>query len=85
MNALRTPSPEQDAADRAFRTLMQGLSLDVAIAAVTTLSVAIAPGIEWTKAYGLALAGTVAKSAVLSVVSYAYRKLVPPIGARSVV
>jgi hypothetical protein len=80
MNADSTPPVETDASERAFRTLIQGLAFDVAAAIVVALSAAIAPGIEWTRAYWVALALAIGKSAVVSMVSYFARKLVPPAG-----
>lgn len=80
MNTDSTPPVARDAANRAFRTLIQGLAFDVAAAIVVALSAAIAPGIEWTRAYWIALALAVGKSAVVSIVSYFARKLVPPAG-----
>jgi Na+/melibiose symporter-like transporter len=78
MNAAITPSPEHDAQTRAFRTLIQGLAVDLAAAIATAAAVAIAGGIEWTQAYWVALALAVAKSAVTAIVSYFARKLIPP-------
>ena len=80
MNADSTPSTDRDASERAFRTLIQGLGFDVAAAVVVALSAVIMPGIEWTRAYWLALALAVGKSAIVSIVSYFARKLVPPAG-----
>jgi len=78
MNTDSTPAADRDAGERAFRTLIQGLLFDVAAAVVVALSAAIAPGIEWTRAYWVALALAVGKSAIVSVVSYFARKLAPP-------
>lgn len=81
MNTDSTPPVATDAANRAFRTLIQGLAFDVAAAVVVALSAAIAPGIEWTRAYWLALCLAIFKSAIVSMVSYFARKLVPPASA----
>lgn len=78
MNADSTPSTERDASERAFRTLLQGLAVDVLAAVGVALTAAIAGGIQWTQAYWLALSLAVAKSAVTAIVSYFARKLVPP-------
>jgi hypothetical protein len=78
MNTPYTPPVETDARNRALRTLVQGLVLDVAAAVVTALVAGIATGIEWTGTYWIALGLAVAKSAVTAAVSYAARKVVPP-------
>lgn len=78
MNTLPTPSPERDATERAWRTLLQGLAVDVAAAIGVALTAGLAGGIEWTHAYWLTLALAIGKSAVTAIVSYVARKLVPP-------
>lgn len=67
-----------DAINRAWRTFVQGLFLDVVVAVVMVASVAVSDGVEWTSTYWLALAGLVAKTVVTSLVSYLARTLVPP-------
>lgn len=69
---------ERDAANRASRTLFQGLAVDVLAAVAVALTVAIAGGIEWTSAYWAALGLAAAKSAVTAIVSYVSRIVVPP-------
>jgi hypothetical protein len=64
MNAPNTPPVEADARNRAFRTLLQGLGLDLAAGVATALVAGIAGGIEWTNAYWVALGLAVAKSAL---------------------
>lgn len=81
MNADSTPSVATDASERAFRTLLQGLAVDVLAGIGVALTAAIAGGIEWTQAYWLALALAVGKSAVTAIVSYFARRFVPPAGA----
>lgn len=78
MNADSTPPVERDAAERAFRTLLQGLAVDVLAGIGVALAAGIAGGISWTEAYWVALALAVAKSAITAIVSYFARKLVPP-------
>jgi hypothetical protein len=79
MNADYTPPrAEADAQTRAFRTLIQGLIVDMLAAIAVALAAAIAGGIEWTQAYWVALALAVGKSAVTAIVSYFARKFVPP-------
>lgn len=84
MNADLPRPVERDASVRAFRTLMQGLAVDLATAIVLALTAAIAGGIEWTQAYWIALALAVGKSSITAIVSYAARTLVPPANARDV-
>jgi hypothetical protein len=72
------PSVQADAKNRAWRTFAQGLLVDVGVAVVLVLVVAFSTEIEWTPTYWLALASTLGKTVLLSAVSYASRKLVPP-------
>ena len=77
---MTTPMPASAAADgrnRALRTFVQGLFLDVVVAASTALTVAVTD-VQWTRAYAVAAGGLVAKSALLAGVSYLSRQLVPP-------
>lgn len=78
MNAPDTPPVEQDARNRALRTWVQGLALDVAAGASVALAAAVLTGVEWTRVYWVALGLGVAKSCVQAVVSYLARKFVPP-------
>lgn len=78
MNTHPTPPIVRDASDRAFRTLLQGLLVDVLAAVGVALTVAVVGGIEWTRAYWIALALAAAKSAVTAIVSYFSRLVVPP-------
>ncbi len=76
-----TPTPRygvRDASNRAVRTLIQGLIVDLSVAVALALSAAIAGGIQWTRAYWIALALAVAKSAVTAIVAYTMRYVVPP-------
>lgn len=84
MNADSTPPSDspaagRDAAERAWRTLGQGLLVDLAAGVGVALAAGIAGGIQWTQAYWLALGLAVAKSGVTAIVSYVARKLVPPV------
>lgn len=71
------PSVAQDAANRAWRTFVQGLLLDLAGAAVAFLVVALTD-VEWTLTYWQALGAALLKTLLTSAVSYAARKLAPP-------
>lgn len=70
-------SARPDARNRALRTFLQGLLLDVAAATVVVL-LATFSTIEWTGAYWLAVAGLVGKTVLMATVSYLARRLVPP-------
>lgn len=76
------PVPASTAADarqRAFRTLVQGLAVDVGAAVVLAVGPALAgTDFAWSRAYWLALAGLAAKTAIQTAVSYAARHLTPP-------
>jgi hypothetical protein len=78
MNPDSTPPVAMDAGERAWRTLVQGLAVDVTAAVAVALSAAIAGGITWTQSYWLALGLAVGKSALTAGLSYAARRLVPP-------
>lgn len=66
-----------DANNRAVRTFVQGLGLDVATALVLVLVTTLTT-VEWTREYWYALLVLLAKTAVHAVVSYVSRKVVPP-------
>lgn len=68
----------EDAMDRSFRTLRQGLLLDLAVAVILVLSTAFSSNIEWTPTYWKALGLTLAKSVLQAGVSYFYRLFVAP-------
>lgn len=78
MNTHPTPPIVRDASDRALRTLLQGLAVDVVVALCLALSTAVAGGIEWTSAYWAALGIVAGKSVVTAVLSYVMRLVVPP-------
>lgn len=78
MSYLPVPSDAStDARNRAFRTLVQGLGLDVLVAVGAVLATTLG-GATWTKEYWIGLAGLLAKSAVTAIVSYFARKYLPP-------
>lgn len=81
MNALYTPSVERDARIRGWRTLAQGLAVDVLVAGGVAIAAATAGGIEWTSNYWAALGIAVGKSIVVAAVSYLARRAVPPANA----
>jgi hypothetical protein len=66
-----------DARNRAWRTLVQGLALDVGAAVVGVLVAEVAD-VRWTRAYWALVGGLVAKSALQAAVAFAARRLVPP-------
>lgn len=71
------PDVRADARNRSFRSLVQGLALDVAVAVVLVLTTAFT-AIEWTPEYWKLLGLTVAKSVLQSGASYWMRILVKP-------
>lgn len=80
---MTTPAPvKADARNRAFRTFMQGLLVDVATAAVLAIGPSLlnigSPQFVWSKAYWIAVGGLAAKSVVTAGVSYVMRRVVPP-------
>lgn len=73
------PSVAADAANRAWRTFVQGLMLDVVGALVLALAPALAGAdFAWTAGYWKTLALLGAKTMVMTVVSYVARRVVPP-------
>lgn len=66
-----------DAKNRAWRTFVQGLGLDVLVA-VTLVAMTAFTNIEWTKEYWIALGLTLAKSILQAVASYFMRVFVTP-------
>lgn len=80
---VNTVPVAKDASNRAWRTLLQALGLDVAIAVVLALAAYFAGNdIEWTGDYWVFLASLVGKSVVLAIVSFFVRYLKAPVGAR---
>jgi len=73
------PSTDVDAKNRAFRTFVQGLGVDVVSAtALAVVPMLAGSDFAWSRAYWLAVAGLAGKTAVLSAVSYVARKVAPP-------
>ena len=70
-------SAQADARNRAWRTFVHGLLLDVTTAVVVILLTELHE-IRWTRAYWVAIGGLVAKTVIQSVVSYVARRLAPP-------
>ncbi len=67
----------KDAKERGWRTVAQGLAIDLAVAAVLVLGVAFTT-IEWTKTYWIGLGLSLARTLLQAAVSYFMRLLVPP-------
>jgi len=72
-------NPNADAKNRAWRTFVQGLGIDLAVALVLAVGPAlVGSDFAWSRAYWSALGLLAAKTAVHTVVSYVARKVVPP-------
>lgn len=74
---MTTIDAAADARQRAFRTFLQGLALDVGAALVAVLAVQLG-AVEWTQAWWLGLAALAGKTVLTTVVSYVSRKVLPP-------
>lgn len=73
------PSTEADARNRAFRTFVQGLGIDVAGAVALAVVPALAGAdFAWSRAYWLSVAGLAAKTGIYTGVSYVARRLKRP-------
>lgn len=66
-----------DARDRAWRTLWQGLALDVTLAAVLFLHTAT-EDIAWTSTYWRVLGLTLAKTVIQTTLASLMRRIIPP-------
>lgn len=78
VNQLPTPAPTAaDAKNRAFRTLVQSLLVDVGAAVVLAITPLLG-GVEWSKGYWIAVGLLAARSAVTALVSWVARRVVPP-------
>lgn len=78
MNTIVLPATAAvDARNRAFRTFVQGLGIDVLIAVLLVLVPAVA-GLEWSVAWWAALGLAAARSALGAGVAYLARMFVPP-------
>jgi hypothetical protein len=69
--------PNADAKNRAWRTLLQGLLIDVAAALVLVLTPALTT-VEWTPAFWAGVGALAAKSVIQAVVAFVARKVMPP-------
>lgn len=67
----------QDATERSIRSLLQGLAVDVFVAAILVLGTMIG-NLEWTPTYWKLLGATLAKSVIQAAVSYLMRFYVTP-------
>lgn len=78
VNSLPAPADAgTDARNRAWRTLVQSLAVDVGAAVVLAVTPLLA-GIEWKQSYWIAVGLLAARSAVTALVSWVARKVVPP-------
>jgi hypothetical protein len=78
MSYLPVPADAStDARNRAYRTLVQSLGVDVAAAVLLAITPLLA-NIEWRQSYWVAVGLLAARSAVTAVVSWAARKVLPP-------
>lgn len=69
--------PQADARNRAWRTLLQGLGIDIVVALVAVLT-PLLTDVEWTAAFWTGVAALAGKSVVQAVVAFVARKVVPP-------
>lgn len=77
-NSLPVPADAAtDAKNRAWRTLVQSLAVDVGAAVILAVTPLLA-NIEWKQSYWIAVALLAARSAVTALVSWVARKVVPP-------
>lgn len=76
-DAGRAADVAADARNRGWRTFVQGVGVDVALAVLTALTASTGE-IRWTRAYWLALAGLLARSAVVALVAAVSRRVYPP-------
>lgn len=72
-----SPATTADARNRAWRTFLQGLLVDVGAVLAAVLVVALGD-VEWTQTYWIGVASLVGKTVITAVVSYVARKTVPP-------
>lgn len=67
----------KDAGERSFRSLMQGLAVDLSITIILALSTAMGT-LEWTPTYWKVLGATLAKTLLQAAISYLMRFYVTP-------
>ena len=72
-----SPSTKADARQRSYRSLLQGLGIDVGVAIILSLATLIGD-LRWTREYWLLLGATVLKSLVQAAASYVMRLYVRP-------
>lgn len=73
------PSTEADARNRAFRTFVQGLGVDVAAAVALAVGPALAGSdFAWSRLYWASVAGLAGRTAITSAVSYVARRIKRP-------
>jgi hypothetical protein len=72
-----TATTEADARNRALRSFLWGLIIDVSVAILLVLSVTITD-LRWTREYWVALGLSLLKSVAQAAVAYVARKLLPP-------
>lgn len=65
-----------DAVNRAWRSVMQGLAIDVMVGIVLAVGVAFASAGDWGDMQWIILSFSVAKSAVQAVVAYVMRRFI---------
>jgi hypothetical protein len=73
------PSATADARNRAWRTFVQGLLVDIVLAIAGGLSLVLSsPDFAWTGAYWTAVGLALAKTTLTTIVAYVMRKAAPP-------
>lgn len=73
------PSSAADARNRAWRTFLQGLLVDIILAVTLALSLAAsAPDFAWSRAYWLGVGLALAKTLLTTITAYIMRKVAPP-------
>lgn len=79
MPTIYPPSAAADARNRAWRTFVQGLLIDVLIAVTGLLYAGIsAPDFAWSRAYWTAVGLALAKTTMTTITAYVMRKMAPP-------
>ncbi|OLE22366.1 MAG: hypothetical protein AUG49_19310 [Catenulispora sp. 13_1_20CM_3_70_7] len=75
---MMPPSAQADARNRAVRTFLQGLGIDVAAGVVLAVGPALADAhFAWTGPYWATLGALAAKTAVQTAVAYVASKVLP--------
>jgi hypothetical protein len=73
------PSATADARNRAWRTFLQGLLVDIVLSVVAAASLAVSsPDFAWNGPYLLGVGLALAKTALTTMAAYVMRKLAPP-------